>query len=343
VEDRILIVDDEQAICSVLSRRLVKEGCLCITAHTAREALHHFSKEEFSLIIADVRMPEMSGLELLKNVKAINPKVPVIVITGFPEIHSAVEAMRMGAYDFIIKPFDLDLVSFSVRKGLERKRLEEEIEAYHTNVESLVEKRAAKLQDALIGLKQAHLDSVVALTGAIEAKDPFTRGHSARVRRMCLEIGLEMDFKEQRLEGLIFGALLHDIGMIGIRDEIIRKQAPLTPEEYEHVQEHPLIGAKIVGGINFFKDKIPMIRNHHERFDGSGYPDGLNGEAIPLEVRIISISDAFDAMTSIRPYRKAMSHEDALNELKRNGGSQFDQEVLDIFLSKRIYSLSNAV
>jgi len=314
-----------------------------MTAHTGREALNHFHIDEFSLIVADIRMPEMNGLELLKNVKTVNPNVPVIVMTGFPEIHTAVEAMRMGAYDFIIKPFDLDLVAFSVRKGLERKKLEEELDIYHKNVETLVERKAAKLQDALISLKEAHLDSVMALTGAIDAKDPFTRGHSSRVRRMSLEMGLETGFKEQRLEALIFGAILHDIGMIGIRDEIIRKQGPLTPQEYEHIREHPSIGAKILEGINFFTDKILMIRNHHERFDGSGYPDGLMGEAIPLEVRIISVADAFDAMTSKRPYREAMSHEDALKELKRFRGKQFDPEILEVFLSKRIYNLSDAV
>ncbi len=341
--DRLLIVDDERQICSILSQRLTTEGYLCTTVHTGKEALNESYGHEFSLILADIRMPEMNGIELLENVKTVNPNVPVIIMTGFPEIQTAVEAMRMGAYDFIMKPFDLDLVAFSVRRALEKKKLEEEIETYHKNMQSLVEKRAAKLQDALVRVKEAHLDSVMALTGAIDAKDPFTRGHSARVRRMSLEIGLEMGFDEQRLEGLIFGALLHDIGMIGIRDEAIRKQGPLTPEEYAHIKEHPLIGAKILEGISFFKDKISMVRNHHERFDGSGYPDGLAGMVIPLEVRVISVADAFDAMTSMRPYRKGMSREGALNELKKFKGKQFDPKVLEIFFGKGIYNLSDAV
>ncbi len=342
-KQKILIVDDEHSVCSVLSRRLATEGYLCTVARTGREALDQLYKDEFSLIITDIKMPGMDGIELLRNVRTSNPNVPVIIMTGFSEIQTAVEAMRMGAHDIVMKPFDLDLLAFTVRKALEKKRLEEEIETYHKNVESLVKKRASNLQDALARVKEAHVDSVMALTGAIDAKDPFTRGHSARVRRMSLEMGLEMGFDEQRLEGLIFGALLHDIGMIGIRDEVIRKQGPLTPEEYAHIQKHPLIGAKILEGIRFFEDKIPMVRNHHERFDGSGYPDGLAGKAIPLEVRIISVADAFDAMTSMRPYRKSLTREDALKELKKFKGKQFDPEVLEIFLGKEIYNLSDAV
>jgi putative two-component system response regulator len=339
LEDRILIVDDEEVICSILARRLTREGYACVTANDGREALRYFYKHPFSLIISDIKMPEMDGLELLKRVKATNPNMMVIVVTAFPDIDLAVEAMRLGAYDFIIKPADLDLVILSVKRALEKKRLEEEITAYRSHLERLVEERTAKLQQAYRILKKAHLDSVKVLAEAIDAKDPYTRGHSDRVTRMSLKIAFQYGFTEERLESLEYGALLHDIGKIGIKDEVLQKPGALSSEEYQYIQEHPLIGVKIVEGLDFFKDKIPMIRHHHEHFDGSGYPDGLVGETIPLEARIISVPDAFDAMTSARPHREMMPLQDVLMELEKCKGTQFDPEVLEIFLHEKIYKL----
>jgi putative two-component system response regulator len=339
LDNRILIVDDEEMICSLLVRRLTKEGYSCLTATRGREALHYFYKDSLSLIISDIKMPDMNGVELLRNVKAVNPKMMVIIMTAYPEIDMAVTAMRLGAYDFITKPVDLEWVVLSLKKALEKKRLEEEIEAYHHHLEKLVEERTAKLQEAYRVLKKAHLDSVKVLAEAIDAKDSCTRGHSERVRKMSMKIGMELGFSEKRLESLIYGALLHDIGKIGIKDELLQKQNALSPEEYQCIQEHPLIGAQILEGIDFFEDKIPMIRHHHEHFDGNGYPDGLVGEAIPLGARIISVPDAFDAMASLRPHREAMPLEDILVELEKGKGKQFDPRILDVFLDDKIYNL----
>jgi putative nucleotidyltransferase with HDIG domain len=339
LEDQILIVDDEEVICSILARRLTREGYTCVTANNGREALQYFYKHPFSLIISDIKMPEMDGLALLKRVKATNPKMMVIMVTAFPEIDLAVEAMHLGAYDFIIKPADLDLVILSVKKALEKKRLEEEIVAYRSHLERLVEERTTKLQQAYRILKKAHLDSVKVLVEAIDAKDPYTRGHSDRVTRMSLKIAFQFGFAEDRLESLEYGALLHDIGKIGIKDEVLQKPGALNSEEYQYIQEHPLIGVKIIEGLDFFKDKIPMIRNHHEHYDGSGYPDGLLGAAIPLEARIIAVPDAFDAMTSARPHRGMMSLQDVLMELEKCKGTQFDPKILGIFLHEKIYKI----
>jgi len=270
-------------------------------------------------------------------VKAINTKMMVIMITAYADVDVAVEAMRLGAFDFIMKPIDLNLVVLSIRNALERKRLEEELDTYHKNLETLVEERTGKLQQAYRVLKKAHLDSVKVLAEAIDAKDPYTRGHSDRVTRMSLKIATHLDFSEARLETLEYGALLHDIGKIGIKDEVLQKRGPLTSEEYLYIQEHPLIGVKIVEGVEFFKDKIPIIRNHHERFDGRGYPDGLSREAIPFEARIITVSDAFDTMTSVRPHRGIMPLEDVLRELERCKGTQFDPKILEIFLGEKLY------
>ena len=335
--DRILIADDEEIICAVLSQRLTREGYSCVTAHNGKDALNYFYKEKFSLIISDIRMPEMDGLKLLQNVKAVRPTMMFIIMTGYPEIELAVEAIHLGVNDFLIKPFDLELAVFSVKKVLEQKKMEEELESYHRSLKKLVEERTEKLQQAYLTLKKAYLDSVKVLAEAIDAKDTYTRGHSDRVRRMSLQIAVSLGFTEERREVLEYGALLHDIGKIGVEDEILRKPGPLSPEEYQTIQQHPLVGVKIVEGIEFFKDKIPMIRSHHEHFDGKGYPDGLVGEAIPLEARIIAVPDAFDAMASLRPHRRTRSLEDILLEMEKYKGKQFDPNILEIFLKEKIY------
>jgi len=340
MENRILIVDDEKMIYSILAQRLAREGYSCVMANNGTEALGHFYKGNFSLIISDIRMPQMNGLELLKNVKAVRPNMMFIIMTAYPEIDMAVEAIRLGASDFILKPVDLELLVFSVKKALEQKNMEEKLESFYKNLKKLVEERTVKLQQALLVVKKTHLDSVKVLAGAIEAKDPYTRGHSDRVRKMSVRIGMKIGFRDERLERLVFGALLHDIGKIGIRDEVLQKKGPLSPEEYQYAQQHPLIGVKILEGIDFFKDKIPMIRNHHEHFDGSGYPDGLIGEGIPLEARIIAVADSFDAMTSLRPHRRALPLEEVFAQLEKGKGKQFDSNIVEIFLREKVYDTS---
>ncbi len=340
MEERILIVDDEELICRLLGRRLSKEGYTCVTACNGKEALKLLYAEPFSLIISDIKMPEMDGLELLRRVKATNPGMMVMMVTAYPDIDMAMEAVRLGAYDFILKPADLDLVVLSVKKALEKKQLQEELEAYHKNLEKLVEERTSKLQEAYRILKKAHLDSVRVLAGAMDAKDPYTRGHSDRVSKMSVGIGLKLGFNDERLESLEYGALLHDIGKIGIKDTVLKKQSLLNTAERQYIREHPLIGAKILEGIEFFMDKIPMVRNHHEYFDGSGYPDGLKGEKIPLEARIISVPDTFDAMASLRPHSKPTPLKDVLAEMEKGKGRQFDPRILEVFLEEKIYRLA---
>ena len=201
----------------------------------------------------------------------------------------------------------------------------------------MVEERTAELQQTYLRLKEAHRDSVGALIEAIDARDPYTRGHSERVRKGSLIIGANLGFDKESLEKLEFGALLHDIGKIGISDAVLWKVGALNKMDYAKIQGHPLMGVKIAERIEYFRDKIPMILHHHEWFDGQGYPDKLTGEAIPLEARIISVLDAFDAMTSLRPYREAMSFEDALEEMGKGKGKQFDPDLLEICLNEKIY------
>ncbi len=337
MEGEILIVDDEKIICGVIAQRLTREGYLCVTAQNGKEAFEYFCRGNFSLVISDIRMPEKDGLELLRLVKAVRPNMKFIIMTAFAEIDVAVEAIHLGASDLLLKPFELEIAVFSVKKALEQKKMEEELESYHKNLKKLVAERTVKLEEAYGTLKKAHLDSVKVLAGAIDAKDPYTRGHSDRVRQMSLQIAATLGFTEEKMEVLEYGALLHDIGKIGIKDEILRKPEALNAEEYQTIREHPLIGVKIVEGIEFFEDKISMIRHHHEQFDGKGYPDGLAGEAIPLEARIIAVPDAFDAMASLRPHQRTRSLGDILQEMEQYGGKQFDPKILEIFLQEKVY------
>jgi putative two-component system response regulator len=340
MEDRILIVDDEAAVCSLLHRRLTREGYSCVTANNGNEALRLFLKESISLILSDIRMPEMGGIELLKTVKSLNPKMMVIVITAYPELNMAIEALRLGAYDFILKPAEIELGVYSVKRALNRKRLEEELEDYQKHLERLVDERTAGLQEALHFLKRSRLDLVKVLAEVIDAKDPYTRGHSDRVRRMTIALAHHLGLAKNRLENLEYGALLHDIGKIATMEGTPHKHGTLTSDEPPSIQEHTLMGVKIVEGIEFFEDKIPMIRHHHEHFDGTGYPDGLMGAAIPLEARLIAIPDAFDTMTGKGPHHPPAPLGDVLQEMATCKGKQFDPEILEIFLSQKIYETS---
>ena len=335
MEDRILIVDDEQLICSIFDKRLKEEGYECITAHNGIEALNYFSKNTLSLIISDLKMPQMNGMELLKKVKSADPKMMVIMITSYPDMDIALEAMRLGAFDFITKPVELDLMVLIVKKALERRRLEIEVESYHHNSDALINERTTKLQEAYQNLKGAYLDLLKILVNAIDTKKSGSRGHSDRVRMMSVKTGAELGFDKMKLEILEYGSLLHDIGMIGIKEGGLQQQGSLSPEGDQTIQEHSLIGVQMVEGTNFFKDKMAMIRHHHEHFDGSGYPDGLAGEAIPLVARIIAVADAFDTMK----YGRSMKDEDVLTELEKEKGKKFDPRIVEIFLNKKIYSI----
>jgi putative nucleotidyltransferase with HDIG domain len=277
----------------------------------------------------------MNGMELLKKVKSVDPKMMVIMITSYPDIDIATEAMRLGAFDFITKPVELDLMVLIVKKALERRRLEKEVESYQGNLESLINERTAKLQGAYQNLKGAFLDIVKVLVNAIDAKNPDTHGHSDRVKTMSAKIGIELGLDKTKLEILEYGALFHDIGMMGINHDALQKQISRSPEENQMIREHPLVGVKMVEGIAFFKDKMAMIRHHHEHFDGSGYPDGLAGETIPLVARIIAVADAFDTMK----HGRRMNAEDVLMELEKEKGKKFDPRILGIFLDNKIYSI----
>ena len=330
----ILIVDDDVGLSLNLRDILEEQGYSVAVAHDGQTALTLSREKKLDLAIIDIRLPDMLGDLVINELSGVSPRTEYILMTGYASLESAVEAVRRKTIlSYEIKPFDIDRLKFLIDQVAQRKRAEEDVLRQKT----IVEERTARLQEAYLTLKKAHLESVKVLAEAIDAKDPYTRGHSDRVKKMSLRLALSLGLTEDKLEILEYAALLHDIGKIGINDGILQKSEPLTPEEFQLIQEHPLIGVKIVEGIEFFEEMIPMIRSHHERFDGNGYPDGLIGEAIPLGARIIAISDAFDAITSLRPHRPLMPLEDVLVEMERGKGRQFDPKILEIFLREEIY------
>jgi len=327
-------VDDDREISQVLREFLYGEGYEVEVATSAEEGEGKLKRGKFSLLITDIRMGGKSGLELARSAKEISPHIEVIVISAIKDINMAIEAMKAGAFSYLLKPFYLEEVLSNVKNALERRRLRLQNIEYRQHLEMLVEERTKKLKYALQALRNSYLEILKVLVATLDARDVETEGHSERVVDLSLKIAEKMGITDRDfLRDLRLGALLHDIGKIGVPDRILRKEGKLTPQEWEIMKEHVLIGYKIVSTVDFLKGASEIVLYHHERWDGKGYPRGLKGEEIPLGARIFAVADAFDAMIKDRIYRKAMTVEEAREEIRRNSGSQFDPRVVEAFLS----------
>ncbi|MDQ2855099.1 MAG: response regulator [Acidobacteriota bacterium] len=327
---RILIVDDEREITEILSD-LLSGDLECETAGSAEEALTRVRQSDFRLVISDITMPGMSGLEMVPHIKQISPDTVVVMISGLQTVESAIEAMRLGAFDYVMKPFDLRQVEAVVKRALDYHELIVAKQRYENHLEELVEQRTAELDKALGSLEDAYRSTLKALTAALEARDSETHGHSERVVTYSLRLGREYGLDSAHMKALEFGSLLHDIGKIGVPDAILRKPAKLTEEEWVRMREHPLHGQQILRGIEFLDRASCVVAQHHEKWDGSGYPLGLSGEDIDICARIFAVADAFDAITSDRVYRRGKSYEAAAQELDEWAGKQFDATVVAAF------------
>jgi putative nucleotidyltransferase with HDIG domain len=276
-------------------------------------------------------MSGMSGLEMIPHVFAISPETVVVMISGMQTIESAIEALRVGAFDYIMKPFDLRQVEAAVKRALEHYDLRAAKRRYENHLEELVEQRTHELNVALDSLEDAYRSTLRALTAALETRDAETHGHSERVVTFSLRLGRELGLDKEQLRSLEFGSLLHDIGKIGVPDAILRKPAKLTDEEWVRMREHPVHGQAILREIEFLEGASLVVAQHHERWDGTGYPLGLRGCEIELNARIFAVADAFDAMISDRVYRQGRSYEAAAAELDAWAGRQFDPHVVEAF------------
>jgi cyclic di-GMP phosphodiesterase len=322
---RILAVDDEEAIRTVLKTILEGEGYLCDTAASANEAISRLKDNQYDVILTDIMMPGMSGIELLELIRKREDEIAVIMLTALNDIDVSIRALKSGAYDYISKPFRPDDVTISIEMALQKRALILENRDYQRNLEKKVLEQSRKIQSSFI-------KSIEALARTLEAKDPDTRDHSLRVTEYSVRTAEEMGLSPAETENIRVAAALHDIGKIGISDTILDKDESLRQEEMEHIHRHPLIAAEILGPIDELKEIIQLIKYHHENFDGTGYPDGLSGEDIPIGSRIIAVADTFDAITSTRPYREAKTELFAVEEIKKYAGRQFDPNVIAAFL-----------
>ncbi len=327
---RVLIVDDEPEIREILCD-LLNFDYSCAAVSSAEEALELLSTDNFDLVISDITMSGMSGLEMIPHVVSLSPETVVLMISGMQTIESAIEALRLGAFDYIMKPFDLRQVEAAVKRAFEHHELREAKRRYENHLEELVEQRTAELDQALLSLEDAYRSTLKALTAALETRDAETHGHSERVVTFSLRLGRELGLDKAQMTALEFGSLLHDIGKIGVPDAILRKPAKLDEAEWAKMREHPLHGQAILREIEFLEGAARVVAQHHERWDGSGYPLGLKGCEIDLNARIFSVADAFDAMISDRVYRRGRSYEAAADELDTWAGRQFDPEVVAAF------------
>lgn len=329
---RILVVDDESFIREIICRKLGGSGFECEAAPSAEDALEKISQNDYDCVLSDIHMPGMSGVDLLRQIRLQNADLAVILVTGAPDIDAALEAMRLGAYDHLSKPLNLAALEITVDRALEKKRLVEENREYQRNLESMVKERTKQLSDANEDLRKLFTGSIKALAQALEAKDEYTQGHSARVAEESVNIARYLSLSDTEVQRMWLSGYLHDIGKIGIKEAVLNKPGKLDEEEWHLIQQHPVVAGKILGPISELSDIIEIIVHHHERYDGSGYPDGLEGGSIPLGARILTVADAYDALTSRRPYRDALSTEEALRILEEAGGTQFDPIIMRAFL-----------
>ncbi|HLW84214.1 MAG TPA: HD domain-containing phosphohydrolase [Candidatus Sulfotelmatobacter sp.] len=331
--DRILVVDDEEPIREIVSTMLTSAGYACKQASSGIEALAVLSfGEEFELMLSDLMMADLDGLGLLERAKEKYPDMPVVMVTAVHDISVALEAIRKGAYDYVLKPFEREILLATVSRALENRRLKMENLNYQMNLESLVEARTDQLQAALSNLERSYDITLAALGDALDLKDAETEGHCKRVTAFTIAIARAMGVPREQILVIARGAFLHDIGKMAIPDAILLKPAKLTEEEKRIMQEHAYRGYQILKKIPFLAEASEIVYSHQERFDGTGYPRGLKGEEIPLGARIFSIADTLDAITSDRPYRPAQTLQAARAEVEKWSGRQFDPEVVKIFL-----------
>lgn len=310
---RVLVVDDEPSLCELIREDLSLSGFSCTTTTDSRQAKELLKEQEFQVLIADILMPHVSGLDLLAHVRGLGRACRVVLITGGANREQLAQAFLLGAYDYIEKPFPpgelVEVVSKAAHGDSGRPSLFD---------------RAAAAMELSSQARHASLDSVRALVRAVEAKDPYTRRHSEQVAHYATHLAAALGLPEPARESIRIASLLHDIGKIGVPDHILTKPGSLTAEEFQCVRRHPALGGDILASISLFGAEARLVRFHHERWDGKGYPDGLTGEETPLGSRVIQVADCIDAMLMERTYKKGYPAEKMLGELGRCAGTQFD-------------------
>jgi putative nucleotidyltransferase with HDIG domain len=331
-QEKILIVDDENSIRKLLSRKLTQSGYICEEAGCVNEAMEAIKNNDVKLVILDIKLPDIAGTDILQIIQSKYPNISVIMTSSITNINTAIECMKNGADDYVFKPFNLNEVAMCVSRTLEKRNLQLQIEDYHNNMEEKISQQSKEIRTVF-------LEAIKSLVFALEDKDEYTTGHSMRVAEISVTIGKDLGLSPEEIEDLRWASLLHDVGKIAVDQIIQNKPEKLTIEEYEHIMVHASIGANIIRPV-VNENIIKIIEHHHDHYDGSGWHQTISGEKIPLGARILAISDAFVAMISSRPYRSAKSINEAVAEIKRCSGSQFDAEITRVFLDSTLNKIS---
>jgi len=329
----ILIVGDDSAVCKMLSVLLKEEGYHCTVAQKAETALEMLATTPFTLVICDIKMPGKNGPWLLEKIQEYHANTPVIMLTASGETKLAIDCLHTGASDYLLKPPKITELVRAIERVKAQKGAELAQERYQRKLEAMVASRTRELQMALKNVNQSYQNTLLALVAALDAREQETSEHSLRVVTYALAIARQLKLSSRELQIIGRGALLHDIGKIGVPDAVLLKPSELTPEEWEQMRRHPLVGYQMIKSIPFLSEAAEIVLNHHEHYDGTGYPNGRSAEEIPVGARIFAIADALDAITRDRPYRKGTSLPAALREIAHYAYKQFDPIIVEAFLS----------
>jgi putative nucleotidyltransferase with HDIG domain len=329
---RVLVVDDETPVRAMISAALERQGYTVELAGGGREALEALEMNTFNLVLTDIVMQDVNGIALLERIHSLQPNLPVVMVTAVHDISVAIDSMRRGAYDYLLKPFERDQLLNTVERALNHRQALEETQNYHQSLEEMVRARTELLRHAMEDLEHSYDVTLEALGDALDLKDSETEGHSKRVTAYAIALARAMGVPPDEIKIIARGAFLHDIGKMAIPDDILRKPGKLTPEEQAVMREHCTRGYQMLRKIPFLAGAAEIVFCHQEHYDGNGYPSGLRGREIPIGARIFAVADTLDAITSDRPYRRARGFDSAREEILRCSGTQFDPSVVEVFL-----------
>ena len=325
----VLVVDDEEPIRNALKKFLAQQQFEVYAAASGDEALQQLARHKVALMLCDVRMPGMSGMDVVPKALEVEPDLAILMLTAVNDATSAALCMQRGASDYLTKPIELADLGRAVQRALKRREMLLESRQLNQWLKEEVTTRTAEVHRERHKLERLSVATLEALVNALEAKDPYLRGHSARVADLSATIASQLGMGDEQVDAVRVAGRLHDLGKIGTRESVLNKEGPLTPEEFEHVKQHVVIGSQILAPLAHLGDVIAYVRSHHEHWDGSGYPDGLRREDIPLGARIIGAAEVYDALTTSRPYQEKMSPEQAVQRMGELSGTILDPKVYD--------------
>jgi len=322
--ERLLVVDDENVVREVMALALGERGYEVELADDAEAGLAALAERKFALALVDISMPEHDGLWLLERARATCPDTSVVMVTGVADVHMAVDCLRRGATDYLLKPVSADVLALTVERALTERRMKLELARYREHLEETVQEQARRIRRLYAG-------SMTSLAKTLEAKDLYTAGHSEQVAELAGRLARELELSSEEVELIALAGRLHDLGKIGVRESVLNKPGGLTPEEFAQVKEHPVLGVQILEPIAEDDRLVLGVRHHHENWDGTGYPDGLPRRHIPLFARILRVCDIFEALTSDRSYRAARSVQEARAIMAEERARTMDPDILRVF------------